>query len=97
MYADGSKNYIRADLVTVTYTNGTNLSTFTNESNYIYKYACSDDCIFYYGTMNNIIRASSFAEFLANYKVYGSTLYRIVYIEDEIVAVMPYASDYPVQ
>ncbi len=94
MYSNGTANYIRADLVTVNYTEGTNLSTFENETYYIYDYACSDNCIFYYGTMANPIRATSFANFLANYRAYGSTLYRIIYIEDEIVAVMPYGSDY---
>lgn len=90
----GTKNSIRADLVSITYTAGTNMSTFVNETTYIYDYACSADCIFYYGTMQNPIRATTFAEFAAHYQDYGSTLYRIVYIEDEIVAVMPYAADY---
>jgi hypothetical protein len=94
MRTEGTKNYIRADLVTVTYTAGTNLSTFTNETYYIYDYACTDSCIFYYGTMQNPVRATNFADFVAHYAAYGSTLYRIIYIEDEIVAVMPYASDY---
>ncbi|MBN1777137.1 MAG: cadherin-like beta sandwich domain-containing protein [Clostridiales bacterium] len=90
----GSSNKIRADLVSVTYTAGTNLSTFVNETYYIYDYACTDSCIFYYGTMQNPIRATSFSDFAFHYSDYGSTLYRIVYIEDEIVAVMPYATDY---
>ncbi|MFH1513369.1 MAG: cadherin-like beta sandwich domain-containing protein [Bacillota bacterium] len=94
MYSNGAKNYIRADLVSVTYTPGTNLSTFTNETYYIYDYACGDSCIFYYGTMANPIRATTFGEFVANYNSFGSTLYHIIYIEDEIVAVMPYAADY---
>ena len=94
MYSNGSTNYIRADLVTVTYTEGTNLSSFTNETYYIYDYACSDDCIFYYGSISNPVRATSFADFTANYRAYGSNLYRIIYIEDKIVAVMPYDSDY---
>lgn len=95
IYSDGSQNIIRADRVTVTPTPGTNLSTFVNkDTNYIYKNACSDDCIFYYGTINNAVRATSFPEFVANYMNYGSTLYRFFIIRDEIVAVMPYASDY---
>ncbi|MBN1777139.1 MAG: cadherin-like beta sandwich domain-containing protein [Clostridiales bacterium] len=94
VYSSGSKNYIRADLVTVTYTAGTNLSSFENQTYYIYDYACADDCIFYYGTMQNPIRAISFSDFISHYTMYGSTLYRIIYIEDKIVAVMPYNSDY---
>ncbi len=94
VYSSGGKNYIRADLVTITYTDGTNLSTFDNQTYYIYDYACADECIFYYGTMQNPIRAISFSDFISKYSLYGSTLYRIIYIEDEIVAVMPYNSDY---
>ena len=94
VYSSGGTNYIRADLVTVTYTDGTNLSTFDNQTYYIYDYACTDECIFYYGTMQNPIRAISFSDFISHYTLYGSTLYRIIYIEDEIVAVMPYNSDY---
>ena len=94
MYADGSKNHIRADLVTVNYTPNSNLSTFENQTYYIYDYACADSCIFYYGTMYDAVRAANFTDFMANYKNHGSTLYRIIYIEDEIVAVMPYAADY---
>ena len=41
--------HIAADLVTLKYTNGTNLSSFYNDSSYLYKYACPDNCIFYYG------------------------------------------------
>lgn len=94
VYSSGGENHIRADLVTVTYTQGTNLSTFVNETVYLYDYACADDAIFYYGTMQNPIRAISFADFISRYNQYGSTLYRIIYIEDKIVAVMPYNSDY---
>ncbi|HPJ02145.1 MAG TPA: cadherin-like beta sandwich domain-containing protein [Candidatus Limiplasma sp.] len=95
VYSSGNENHIRADLVTVTYTQGTNLSTFVNETKYLYDYACADDAIFYYGTMQNPIRAISFSDFISHYNMYGSTLYRIIYIEDKIVAVMPYNSDYP--
>jgi len=94
MYSNGTKNYIRADLVSVTYTPNSNLSTFVNETYYIYDYACSNDCIFYYGTAANAIRATTFTDFVFNYNTFGSNLYRIIYIEDEIVAVMPYAADY---
>lgn len=94
MVTNGSKNSIRADLVSVTYTAGTNQSTFVNETTYIYDYACADSAIFYYGTMQNPIRAATFSDFVAHYQDSGSNLYRIVYIEDEIVAVMPYAADY---
>lgn len=93
LYTSGGKNYISANLVTVNYTADTNLSTFYDETFYLYKYACSPNCIFYYGTMGTAYRAVDFAEFSAKYTMYGSQLYRFVYIEDEIVAVLPYEAD----
>jgi hypothetical protein len=93
LYTSGGKNYISANLVTVTYTANTNLSTFFDDTFYLYKYACSPNCIFYYGTLGTAYRAVDFATFSANYTAYGSQLYRFVYIEDEIVAVLPYDTD----
>lgn len=94
MYSAGGKNYLSVDRVNVTYTVGTNLSTFVNGYSTLFKNVCNDNCIFYYGTMQNPIRAISFTDFVNHYQLYGSTLYRFVIIEDEIVAVMPYNSDY---
>ena len=94
LYSNGTKNHVRADLVSVTYTPNSNLSTFVNETYYVYDYACSDSCIFYYGAPGNPVRATTFTDFAAHYNDFGSNLYRLVYIEDEIVAVMPYAADY---
>jgi hypothetical protein len=93
LYTSNGKNYISANLVTVTYTENTNLSTFYDDTFYLYKYACSPNCIFYYGTIGTAYRAVDFANFSANYTMYGSQLYRFVYIEDEIVAVLPYETD----
>lgn len=84
---------ISADLVTINYQGTTNLSNFTNETVYMYKYKTSANCLFYYGTKNNPVRASDALQFQANYLNNGSNLYYLVYIEDEIVAVMPYAAD----
>ena len=92
IYQKVSTWYISADLVTVNYSSG-NMSTFSNSSTYLYKYACDENCIYYYGTMNNPIRAYDIADFYNNYLNYGSNLYRLVYIEDKIVAVMPYDAD----
>lgn len=90
-----NKWYIDADLVTVSYSSG-NISTYKNSSyeKNKYKYACTDSCVFYYGTMYNPIRATDINEFQANYLNWGSSLYRFIYIEDEIVAVLPYEADY---
>lgn len=90
--ADGIAT-ISADLVSIKYQDKTNLSTFVNETVYLYKYKTSPNCLFYYGTKNNPVRAANATEFTNNYLNTGSNLYYLVYIEDEIVAVMPYAAD----
>ncbi len=82
---------ISADLITLTYQGISNISTFTNDSGYIYKdYRCTDNCLYYYGTMDHPIRARNAEEFISHYSESGSTLYYLVYIEDKIVAVLPY-------
>jgi hypothetical protein len=84
---------ISADLVTLNYQGKTNQSTFINDTVYLYKYNTTPNCLFYYGTMQNPIRAKNAQIFLDNYLSTGSNLYYLVYIEDEIVAVLPYSSD----
>ena len=79
---------VSADLVTVTYQDKTNISTFINDSVYLYKYNTAPNCLFYYGTKQNPVRAVD-AGFCQQLSLNGSNLYYIVYIEDEIVAVMP--------
>ncbi len=90
---EDNKAVISADLVTINYRGATNQSSFVNDTVYHYKYTTSENCLFYYGTMNNPVRALDAQSFMANYQIYGSNLYYLVYIEDEIVAVLPYASD----
>lgn len=84
---------INADLVTINYQGNTNLSSYTNETVYMYKYKTSPNCLFYYGTASNPVRAADAQTFLNNYLNNGSSLYNLIYIEDEIVAVMPYGSN----
>ena len=91
IYLKGNAWYIDADLGTVTYGDG-NLSTFVNKTVDHYRYACSADCIFYYGSMASPQRARNVNEFMSYVSV--GSLYRFIYIEDQIVAVMPYAPDY---
>ncbi len=85
-----NKWYIDTDLVTVKYTSG-NQSTFSNDYKEVdkYNYACHDNCIFYYGNTYNASRAVDMNDFMYHYEPTG--MYWFVYIEDEIVAVMPYA------
>ena len=84
---------ISADLVSIKYQDKSNISTFVNETVYLYKYKTAPNCLFYYGTKHNPVRAVNAQEFYNNYLNTGSNLYYLVYIEDEIVAVMPYAAD----
>ncbi|MDD3571987.1 MAG: cadherin-like beta sandwich domain-containing protein [Eubacteriales bacterium] len=84
---------ISADLVTLTYQGQTNRSTFYNDTVYLYKYDTNPNCLFYYGTKQNPVRAYDAQEFFNNYLLNGSNLYYLIYIENEIVAVLPYASD----
>lgn len=88
---------ITADLGTITYLSDDystgSRSTFNNKTADSYDYAVSPNCLFYYGTPQNPIRLSTVQEFMAYYQLYGSNLYTIIYIEDEIVAVMPYGAD----
>ena len=91
IYQKSGKWYIDADLGTVTYGNG-NESSFVNKTSDHYRYACTDSCIFYYGSMSSPHRAYNISDFMAHASI--GSLCRFIYIEDEIVAVLPYAPDY---
>ena len=98
IYLKGTTWRIDADLVTIKYSGSDystgNYSTFSNGGVDSYDYAVSPNCLFYYGTKANCYRAYNIQEFMNNYMIYGSSLYTIVYIESEIVAVFPYGADY---
>ena len=79
---------ITADLVTLTYAQNSNYSTFTNNVVDRYTYNTSENCLFYYGTTLNPIRAYYVDDFINNFD--QNSLYNFVYIEDEIVAIIPY-------
>ena len=91
IYQKSGKWYIDADLGTVTYGDG-NLSSFVNKTSDHYKYPCTDSCVFYYGSMSSPHRAYNISDFMANVSI--GSLCRFIYIEDEIVAVLPYKPDY---
>lgn len=89
---------IDADLATLKY-KGTdyesgNLSTIKNSTKDSYDYIVDPNCILYYGTKQNPIRAINIQEFQQNYNLFGEPLYTIIYIESEIVAVLPYGADF---
>ncbi len=86
-----------ADLGTISYLSDDystgSRSNFENKTADSYDYVVSPNCLFYYGTPTNPIRLNTVSEFMTYYRVYGSNLYTIVYIEDEIVAVFPYGAE----
>lgn len=98
IYQKGSEMRIDADLGTVKYLGTSyqegNRSSFTNKSADGYDYVVDPNCILYYGTKHNPIRAADINEFMINYRNTGSNLYTIIYLEDEIVCVLPYGADY---
>ncbi|MBE5786671.1 MAG: cadherin-like beta sandwich domain-containing protein [Clostridiales bacterium] len=98
IYQKGTTMRIDADLVTLKYAGedygSGNYSTYTNATRDSYDYAVAPNCIFYYGTKANCYRANNINDFMRNYQLYNSTLYTLIYIEDEIVAVFPYGADY---
>lgn len=84
---------ISADLVTLSYQANSNLSSFINDTVYMYRYDCAPNCLFFFGSPEMPRRARTPQEFIDNYLSYGKSLYYLVYIEDRIVAVFPYAPD----
>ncbi len=96
IYPSGGKWYIAADLVTVNYRGSSysdgNRSSYINDSSYLYKYPVSSRCVFYYSSNGIAKQCKDLYGFMSVYT--GTNMYRIVYIEDEIVAVMPYTSAY---
>lgn len=97
IYQKNGEWRIAADLGTITYLSSNystgSRSTFNNKTYDNYDYAVDPNCMFYYGSPATPIRLNTVSEFQANYRAFGSTLYTIVYIEDEIVAVMPYSPE----
>ncbi|MBR6524679.1 MAG: cadherin-like beta sandwich domain-containing protein [Clostridia bacterium] len=87
---------IEADLVTVNYQSNSyadgNRSTWYNDSSYLYKYPAAAHCLFYCEMEDGTVRAVDSNEFFTVYD--PEDLFRIIYIEDEIVAVLPYSADY---
>ena len=91
VYSRSGTWYIDADLVTVTW-NSNGLSTFTNKAREHYRYAVDSHCALYVGGMNNPVLVSSPSDFSQKYA--GDLLYRFIYIQDKIVAVIPFYTDY---
>lgn len=91
-YKTGSKWYAKLDLVTVTYGDGyTNYtSAYTNDATTIYKHAIAKNCLFYMGDQNNPQRLRDPASFRTHVTLDGGELFRVIYLEDEIVALIPY-------
>ena len=91
IYRSGSQWVIDADLGTVQYMQG-NQSTYQNKTAESYPYPCAKNCILYFGDIDAPVRAFDMEDFLSQYN--PDALYRFIYLEGEIVAVLPYAPDY---
>lgn len=95
IYQKSNEYYISADLVTVEYQSDDyetgSRSTIYNDSSYLYKYVVDPNCAYYCGTTENATRAADIHAFTEAWKQDKNALYTIVYMADEIVAVMPYS------
>ena len=91
-YQNSGKWYAKLDLVSVTYGNDyTNYtSAYTNETTALYNHAIATYCIFYTGSQNNPTRYRDPNSFLTHISLNGNEMFRVIYLEDEIVALIPY-------
>ena len=92
-YKNGSKWYAKLDLVTVAYgDNYTNYtSDFTNDSGSVTKSEIAKNCIFYAGDQNGPNRYRDPTSFQSHVSLDGTEMFHVIYIEDEIVALIPYS------
>lgn len=91
MRVEDEKTYLVMDLVTVTYTDGIAVS-FTNDPvSDQFTYPVTDECLFYYGSAENPVHANDMADFKAHVSLGGNDLFTVIYIEDEIVIILPFA------
>ena len=99
IYQKNGTWYLDADLVSINYKGSGydtgSQSTFTNKKKEtgVYTYPISTHCEFYYGTQQTPLHCHTVQQFMNNYQLYGSTLYKLIYLKGEIVAVCPYAAD----
>ena len=98
VYEENGVWYIDADLVTVSYRSSSyadgSRSSYINDSSYIYHYPVSPKCVYYYTSGGVTRQCLDVYGFLSVYADTPGAMYRIVYIEDEIVAVLPYTPTY---
>ena len=92
IYQRSNSWYISADLVNIeyqskNYTNGT-VYKYNDGSSSLFKYVASTHCAFYYLQNGYLTEANDIYEFMSHYS--PSSMYRIIYVENEVVAVMPW-------
>ena len=93
IHVEDGVTYMVMDLVTVEYADG-NTAGFTNDAAIDhYNYPVASECIFYYGPAKNPIRANDLTDFKAHVTAGAREMYQIVYIEDEIVMVLPFVHE----
>jgi len=93
LYNKNDKTYFILHPVTVTYADGNVASFSSDPTAKDDQYTINSECIFYYGTKDNPIRANNADVFKANVTLGGKAIFYIIYIEDEIIAVLPFAPE----
>ena len=97
IYQSGNDWYLAADLVTVNYRSSSyadgNRSSYTNDSSYLYRYKLHPNCVFYTVQYGLTRQCKDVYSFMSVYSK-APSMYRIVYMNDQIVAVMPYTASY---
>ena len=90
MIEKDEKTYLSLDLVSLTFVQG-NVAGFVNETvGDIQQYPLSKNCIFFDSSQNDAKLLSSAQEFKSHLKLDGSELFYVVFIQDEIRAILPY-------
>ena len=98
VYQSSGTWYVKADLVDLQYfsdqyTTGAR-STFTNYNTSQERFRLDEHCDYWYGSVQYAFHASDVFEFRDNYAFYSDApLFYLVFLEDDVVAVLPYSMD----
>lgn len=98
IYQSGGTYYLSADLVDLNYYGQDysygNRSTYQNPSTTLSRYTISPNCDFWYGSVNGAVHADDVLQFMSGYRAgWGSVMFYLYVIDDEIVAILPYEAD----
>jgi peptidoglycan hydrolase-like protein with peptidoglycan-binding domain len=92
MFGEGGITYLVTQPVTAEYTDD-NITALTNGPTLAdYKYPVSIECTFMYNTAESAVHTKNADDFKAHVSLGGIEQYRIIIVENQIVAVMPFTS-----